>query len=53
MQDVMLLAQMVGLLVVIGGFTGVLAGLLGVGGGIGLVPAFSMRFRRLGLAARN
>jgi uncharacterized protein len=31
---------MVGLLLVIGAFAGVIAGLLGVGGGIVLVPAF-------------
>ncbi len=36
------------LLLVIGGFAGVLAGLLGVGGGIVLVPAFFYAFQTLG-----
>ena len=36
------------LLVVIGGLGGVLAGLLGVGGGIVLVPAFFYAFSSLG-----
>ncbi len=48
MPDMMLLAQMLVLLVVIGGFAGVLAGLLGVGGGIVLVPAFFYAFQTLG-----
>ena len=48
MPDLTLLAQMLGLLVVIGGFAGVLAGLLGVGGGIVLVPAFFYAFQTLG-----
>ncbi|MBR9843583.1 MAG: sulfite exporter TauE/SafE family protein [Rhodobacteraceae bacterium] len=39
---------MVVMLVVIGGFAGVLAGLLGVGGGIILVPAFFYAFQSLG-----
>lgn len=39
---------MVVMLVVIGGFAGVLAGLLGVGGGIILVPAFFYAFQTLG-----
>ena len=39
---------MVVMLVVIGGFAGVLAGLLGVGGGIILVPAFFYAFKGLG-----
>ncbi|MEY8801076.1 sulfite exporter TauE/SafE family protein [Leisingera sp. XS_AS12] len=43
-----LLMQMAALLVVIGGFAGVLAGLLGVGGGIVLVPAFFYAFQTLG-----
>ncbi|MEW2913431.1 sulfite exporter TauE/SafE family protein [Leisingera sp. JC11] len=43
-----LLMQMAGLLVVIGAFAGVLAGLLGVGGGIVLVPAFFYAFQTLG-----
>lgn len=44
----MLLAQMLGLLLVIGALAGVLAGLLGVGGGIVLVPAFFYAFQTLG-----
>jgi len=48
MPDTMLLVQMLVLLVVIGGFAGVLAGLLGVGGGIVLVPAFFYAFQTLG-----
>ncbi|TNF23056.1 MAG: sulfite exporter TauE/SafE family protein [Rhodobacteraceae bacterium] len=48
MPDTMLLFQMALLLVVIGGFAGVLAGLLGVGGGIVLVPAFFYTFLTLG-----
>jgi len=48
MPDTVLLAQMLLLLVVIGGFAGVLAGLLGVGGGIVLVPAFFYAFQTLG-----
>lgn len=46
--DTMLLVQMLILLIVIGGFAGVLAGLLGVGGGIVLVPAFFYTFQTLG-----
>jgi uncharacterized membrane protein YfcA len=48
MPDVMLMGQMLILLIVIGGFAGVLAGLLGVGGGIVLVPAFFYAFQTLG-----
>jgi uncharacterized protein len=48
MPDTILLVQMLALLVVIGGFAGVLAGLLGVGGGIVLVPAFFYAFQTLG-----
>ncbi len=48
MPETMLLAQMLGLLLVIGAFAGVLAGLLGVGGGIVLVPAFFYAFKTLG-----
>ena len=48
MPDTMLLIQMAVLLLVIGAFAGVLAGLLGVGGGIVLVPAFFYAFQTLG-----
>ncbi len=48
MPETMLLAQMLGLLLVIGALAGVLAGLLGVGGGIVLVPAFFYAFKTLG-----
>ena len=48
MPDTMLLIQMAVMLLVIGAFAGVLAGLLGVGGGIILVPAFYYAFSALG-----
>lgn len=48
MPDTMLLLQMLVMLLVIGGFAGVLAGLLGVGGGIVLVPSFFYAFQTLG-----
>ncbi len=48
MDDVMLLATTAGILLVLGAFAGVLAGLLGVGGGIILVPAFFYAFSALG-----
>ena len=48
MPEMTLLIQMGVLLAVIGGFAGVLAGLLGVGGGIVLVPAFFYAFQTLG-----
>lgn len=48
MDDMMLLATMAGILLVLGAFAGVLAGLLGVGGGIILVPAFFYVFSALG-----
>lgn len=48
MPETMLLVQMGLMLMVIGAFAGVLAGLLGVGGGIVLVPAFFYAFRTLG-----
>ena len=48
MPETMLLLQMLALLLVIGAFAGVLAGLLGVGGGIVLVPAFFYAFQTLG-----
>lgn len=47
-MDMLLLVQMALLLAVIGAFAGVLAGLLGVGGGIVLVPAFFYAFQTLG-----
>ncbi|UWQ76431.1 sulfite exporter TauE/SafE family protein [Leisingera sp. M658] len=43
-----IMMQMAGLLLVIGAFAGVLAGLLGVGGGIVLVPGFFYAFQTLG-----
>ncbi|PZQ99814.1 MAG: hypothetical protein DI533_03990 [Cereibacter sphaeroides] len=48
MPDYAALLPMVLLLLVIGGFAGVIAGLLGVGGGIVLVPAFYFTFTHLG-----
>jgi len=48
MTDMSLLAMMVVMLMAIGAFAGVLAGLLGVGGGIVLVPAFFYAFQTLG-----
>lgn len=50
MSDPTLLIQMAVLLALIGAFAGVLAGLLGVGGGIVLVPAFFYAFQTLGYA---
>jgi uncharacterized membrane protein YfcA len=46
--DLVHLLTLVALLVVIGAFAGVIAGLLGVGGGIVLVPAFLHTFTGLG-----
>ena len=48
MPETMILVQMALLLMAIGAFAGVLAGLLGVGGGIVLVPAFFYAFHTLG-----
>ena len=48
MTDTTLLLTMAGMLLAIGAFAGVLAGLLGVGGGIILVPAFYYAFSTLG-----
>lgn len=48
MPDLSLLLPMIALLAAIGAFAGVLAGLLGVGGGIVLVPAFFYAFGYLG-----
>lgn len=53
MPDPMLFAMMVALLAVIGAFAGILAGLLGVGGGIVLVPAFFYAFTTLGFVGPN
>lgn len=49
--DPILLGQMLALLLATGLFAGVLAGLLGVGGGIVLVPAFFYTFTTLGYAS--
>jgi uncharacterized membrane protein YfcA len=48
MPEMSVLLPLVGMLMVIGAFAGVLAGLLGVGGGIVLVPAFFYAFSALG-----
>ena len=48
MPDATQLLEMSALLLVIGAFSGVIAGLLGVGGGIVLVPAFFYAFSFLG-----
>lgn len=53
MADPWLLAQMAALLALIGAVTGIIAGLLGVGGGIVLVPAFFYAFTALGYAGPN
>jgi uncharacterized membrane protein YfcA len=53
MPDTLLLIQMAVLLLVIGAFAGVLAGLLGVGGGIVLVPAFFYAFQTLGYGSEQ
>lgn len=48
MPDLASLLPMLALLMAIGAFAGVIAGLLGVGGGIVLVPAFFYAFEQLG-----
>lgn len=48
MPELVSLLPLVGFLLVVGAFGGVLAGLLGVGGGIVLVPAFFYVFQALG-----
>lgn len=50
MTDLTQLLPMLVLLLLIGAFSGVIAGLLGVGGGIVLVPAFFYAFSALGYA---
>ncbi|MCF7700084.1 sulfite exporter TauE/SafE family protein [Loktanella sp. M215] len=51
MENMTLLLSMGALLLAIGAFAGVLAGLLGVGGGIILVPAFFYAFSALGFGS--
>ena len=51
MENTTLLIEMGLLLLAIGAFAGVLAGLLGVGGGIVLVPAFFYAFSALGFSS--
>lgn len=53
MPEISLLIAMAVVLIVIGGFAGVLAGLLGVGGGIILVPAFFYAFATLGYGGEH
>jgi uncharacterized membrane protein YfcA len=53
LPDPWLLAQMSALLVAIGAVAGIIAGLLGVGGGIVLVPAFFHAFTALGYDGPN
>jgi uncharacterized membrane protein YfcA len=48
MPEIELLLMMLGLLMAIGAIAGVLAGLLGVGGGIVLVPSYFYAFQTLG-----
>lgn len=48
MPDTATLLPLIAILIAVGGFAGLLAGLLGVGGGIVLVPAFYALFAGLG-----
>ena len=48
MPEMFLLLHMLGLLLIIGAIAGILAGLLGVGGGVVLVAAFFYAFQTLG-----
>ena len=48
MQDLLIFLPTLFMLLAIGAFAGILAGLLGVGGGIVLVPAFYYAFSGLG-----
>lgn len=48
MPDLILTLELLAFMIAIGGIAGVLAGLLGVGGGIVLVPAFFFTFQMLG-----
>ncbi len=52
-MDLATLLPVAALLLTIGAFAGVLAGLLGVGGGIVLVPAFLYAFRATGFAGAD
>ena len=53
MPDLATLAPLVAFLLAVGAFAGILAGLLGVGGGIVLVPAFYYVFHALGHEGPN
>lgn len=53
MPDIATFAPLVAFLLAVGAFAGVLAGLLGVGGGIVLVPAFYYTFQTLGFDGPN
>lgn len=53
MPELAALLPMAALLMLVGGFAGVMAGLLGVGGGIILVPAFFYTFSTLGYGSEQ